>query len=312
MPYGFDSATLAKILQQHPDLQPPRSDTNDLSDDGDANSTGNGVWVHTLAPDLQHYQVATVRFRRLPTKLRTLARVGQLTINIEDPQARASLPNARLAIDQNFHGITVLFSPSAGDHAIDVLAVPGILVHDHPYGSFVHKADGHMWLSDSLPRDMPTARVMIYGYESGLQDDTAFAGLDDLASSLHLDVRRLLRLGNQTRLILIGHSLGGLLIKGALVRMTEPDSVLELKSVVGVLFFGVPNDGMDIESLVPIVNNRLSRGLLESLSAINSNILRLQGRSFAKVLNQTAMEIFCFYETKVSPTAAQVSSPSSL
>ena len=166
-----------------------------------------------------------------------------------------------------------------------------------------------MWLSDSLPRDMPTARVLIYGYESGLQDSSSFAGLDDLASSLRLEIRRLLRSGEQ-RLVLLGHSLGGLLVKEALVQLAESDlERSQIGRIFGAIFFGVPNNGMDIESLIPIVNDQPNRFLLESLNTINSQVLRLQERSFARFLDQTALEMFCFYETRLSPTAAKVSSP---
>ncbi len=275
---------------------------------------GNGVWVHTLAPDLQRHQVATVRLRHLPNRLRTLERSDQLTIDagtyLESTRANArreptSPSTRRLAIDQHFNGITVLFSPSSGEHVIDVLAVSGL--GSHPFGSFVHKGDGHMWLSDSLPRDIPTARVMVYGYESGLQDSTSFAGLDDLAGSLRLDICRLLRSGEQNCLVLVGHSLGGLLIKEALIQMTESDSETDLvRRIFGGLFFGVPNDGMDIESLIPLVGDQPNRIFVESLSAVNSQILRLQNRNFSNFLDRMSFELFCFYETRLSPTAAQV------
>ncbi len=313
MPATLDEEKLADLLRHHPDLQYL---SGDATDDVDDSTDGNGVRVHTLAPDLRRDQVATVRFRHLPTRLRTLERSGQLPIDVypvpENIHAgvkrkRTSLSTVRLSIDQNFNGITVLFSPLSNEHKIDVLVVPGL--GGHPFGSFVHKGDGHMWLSDSLPRDIPTARVMIYGYESGLQDSTCFAHLDDLASSLYLEICRLLGSGEQKPLVLVGHSLGGLLIKEALIRLTESDSeagLIRQRQRLGVLFFGVPNDGMDIESLIPMVGDQPNRFLLESLNAINSQILRLQRRSFAKVLSQTALEIFCFFETSLSSTAAKV------
>ena len=70
MPTDFDEMKLADVLQQHPDLQPLRDDAPNDRD----NSIGNGVRVHTLAPDLCRIQVTTVRFRQLPNWLRTLAR----------------------------------------------------------------------------------------------------------------------------------------------------------------------------------------------------------------------------------------------
>jgi hypothetical protein len=307
VPTDFDKEKLSDALRHHPNLQGPSSDI--------PVTVGNGVWIHTLTPDLRRDQVATVRFLRLPVRLSTLDRGDQVTIEVHPALAQAdvspgsaSLPTIRLTIDQHFNGITVLFKPTSGNHIVDVLAVPGL--GGHPFGSFVHKGDGHMWLSDSIPRDMPTARVMIYGYESGIPESTKFAELDDLAGSLHLDICRLLRSGEQKRLILVGHSLGGLLIKETLIRMTESDSEQNLiRQILGGLFFGVPNDGMDIESLIPMVDNQPNRLLLESLRAVNSQVLRLQRRNFARFLNRTAFKIFCFYETRLSPTAAQVGSP---
>ncbi len=64
---------------------------------------------------------------------------------------------------------------------------------------------------------------------------------------------------------------------------------------------------MDIESLIPIVGDQPNRSLLESLSAINSQILRLQKKDFSSFLNQMKFELFYFYETKLSLTAARVS-----
>ena len=314
VPAGIDEEELEEVLHQHPALQPPHA--NSVDDGHDGNRIGNGVQVHTLTHDLRHSQVATVRFLRLPHRLRTLARGEQFTIDVDlslgntlvGSKRKRGSSTIRFAIDRHFRGITVLSSPSADKHTVDVLAVPGL--GGHPYGSFVDKGDGHMWLSESLPRDMPTARVMIYGYESGLQDSTSFAGLDDLAGSLRAALCHLLESGEQRRLILIGHSLGGLLIKEALIQMTESNSGLDqARRIVGALFFGVPNDGMDISSLIPMVNDQPNRALLESISAINSYVLRLQGRSFDKLIDQTALNLFCFYETKLSPTAARVSSP---
>lgn len=60
---------------------------------------------------------------------------------------------------------------------------------------------------------------MIYGYQSRLEDKATFALLDDHASSLYVDLCRLLRSRQHNRLVLIGHSLGGLLLKEALIRI---------------------------------------------------------------------------------------------
>jgi protein SERAC1 len=76
--------------------------------------------------------------------------------------------------------------------------------------------------------------------------------------------------------------------------------------ISGLLFFGVPNDGLDIESLVPMVKDQPNRFLLESLDSKNSQMLSIQKRNFAEILDRTDLEMFCFYETELSPIAIKV------
>lgn len=80
-----------------------------------------------------------------------------------------------------------------------------------------------------------------------------------------------------------------------------------LQAVYGIVFFGVPHDGMDIMSLIPMVGDGPNRFLVESLSRINSQILSIQQREFESALGgQGDSEVVCFYETEESPTAQQV------
>lgn len=70
------------------------------------------------------------------------------------------------------------------------------------------------------------------------------------------------------------HDLGGLLIKEALVRISESDNESSLLDMIFAIFFsGTPHDGMDIETLVPIVKDQPKRILFESLNAMHSQIL---------------------------------------
>jgi hypothetical protein len=41
-----------------------------------------------------------------------------------------------------------------------------------------------MWLCDDLPRDLPTTRIIIYGYESQLYGNQSFQDLEALATTL--------------------------------------------------------------------------------------------------------------------------------
>ena len=306
VPADFDNTKLADVLQRHPDLQ----FLNDMAANIPEERYNNGVVVNTLASDLNLDQIATVHFANLPTKLDSLERNNQLVVDIQVSPGSIQAGNkrkrdAQLTIDEHFDGLTVLSSPPNHEHQIDVLAISGL--GSHAFGSFVHKHDGNMWLADSLPWDIPGTRVMIYGYHSGLQQSSSFAHLGDYARSLQVAISSLLQSEKKKPLVLVGHSLGGLLIKEALIQIADSETVSDLINLIsGLLFFGVPNDGLDIESLVPMVKDQPNRFLLESLDSKNSQMLSIQKRNFAKILDRTDLEMFCFYETELSPTAIKV------
>lgn len=296
VPMSFDEVALEGFLQNHPDLKIP-----------DSVNGRSSVEVRTLAADLRRDQVATVHFSNVPPPLALLEPNGQLFIKPPentDKSTERRLARRTMSIDRNFHHVTVLFTPPADGHDIDILVVCGL--GGHAFGSFVHKANGHMWLCDSLPQDMPTARVMIYGYDSKLQGSSSFATLEDFAIVIHNTVCQLLR-STKKHLVLIGHSLGGLLIKEALAKLADSGSDSELLNlVVGALFFGVPNDGMNIESLVPLVKDQPNQFLLHTLNYINSTASSHQNRIFNKVMERQRFDLYCFYETELSPTASIV------
>lgn len=76
-----------------------------------------------------------------------------------------------------------------------------------------------MWLRDSLPHDLLSetgqrmARVMIYGYESGVADSKNTQNIEDLATSFHSSLLALATAPTTRPIILIAHSLGGLIVK---------------------------------------------------------------------------------------------------
>ena len=76
-------------------------------------------------------------------------------------------------------------------------------------------------------------------------------------------------------------------------------------SVVGLLFFGVPNRGMDIDSLQAIVGDKQNRYLLESLGQYSDLLLQQDGQ-FGTIFHFKDSRVISFYETKSSPTAIEV------
>ncbi|KAF4342119.1 kinesin light chain 1 [Fusarium beomiforme] len=221
-----------------------------------------------------------------------------------------------IELDDAFLGITPLYSPPTECHKIDIIAISGL--GGHAFGSFKDRHGNHMWLRDSLPFDLtredtadPIARVMIYGYKSNVVNSNSFQNLEDLASSFHHSLLALVRAPTTRPIIFIAHSLGGLIVKQALITLSKSkneDDQRLLKAVYGIVFFGVPHDGMNIESLISMVGNSPNRFLVESLNSVNSQILSIQQRDFHDALGAEGdSEIVCFYETETSPTAQQSS-----
>ncbi|PCD23157.1 hypothetical protein AU210_014680 [Fusarium oxysporum f. sp. radicis-cucumerinum] len=272
-----------------------------------------GPVVRSLATEIHgRSQSATVTFQN-PSHHLQAVHAGQ-TRSVLLPKSSGGQP-ARpqyLVLDHDFFGITTLFIPPLDDHKVDVIAISGL--GGHAFGSFKQRGGDYMWLRDSLPFDVadkdtddPIARVMIYGYESSVANSNSFQNIEDLATSFHSSLRILADSPTTRPVILVAHSLGGLIVKQTLISLSKSkheDDKRLIRAVYGIMFFGVPHDGMDISSLIPMVGDRPNRFLIESISHVNSQILSMQQRAFHTALGEEGdSEIVCFYETEKSPTA---------
>src|SRR4051794_16624051 len=104
----------------------------------------------------------------------------------------------------------------------------------HAFGSFKERDGSYMWLRDFLPKHFSGARILIYGYNSGLAKSNSFQAISDIASTFrnHIAAIRsstnvsitLNFKGNSTLmrimymkaprpLVFIAHSLGGIIVK---------------------------------------------------------------------------------------------------
>jgi hypothetical protein len=48
-----------------------------------------------------------------------------------------------------------------------------------------------MWLRDSLPNDLPKTRILIYGYDTRLENSTSFQCIDDLGIDLRSSINNI-------------------------------------------------------------------------------------------------------------------------
>lgn len=87
-------------------------------------------------------------------------------------------------------------------------------------------------------------------------------------------------------------------------KVMEADAT-NLRSIAGILMFGVPSKGMAVESLLPMTRQNPNEALLQTLST-SSEMLRSQCEKFENALPFKDSKVFSFYETKQSPTASKV------
>ncbi|RYP39571.1 hypothetical protein DL767_002119 [Monosporascus sp. MG133] len=194
--------------------------------------------------------------------------------------------------DCKFYGITPLYEDETSAK-VDVITVPGLA--SHAIGSWKFPSSSDVWLRDYLPLDFPNVRVLLYGYDTTL---------------LKSDSRMLtVQQTNRRPIVFIGHSLGGLLIKEALLHARKKSidrANLEVSNACcGLLFFGVPNFGLRNEQLQSIVegqpNQNLIRDLVVDSDSEPSTFLKRISNDFSDCY-KGQYRVVSFYETKHSPT----------
>ncbi|KAL6404711.1 hypothetical protein AUP68_11539 [Ilyonectria robusta] len=312
----MDQPSAGERLDRSGPRNPPRDDRSfrirgvpiswelkDLKSFLEDHQSSAGPNVRSLAREVHgRTKTATVTFRNV-LAFQTLHK--DETWRLWLPAEHQSPRNPYLAVEDGFLGITTLYSPPPEGHEVDIIAISGL--GGHAFGSFKERGGAFMWLRDALPFDIPTARTMIYGYESTVVQSENIQNLEDLATSFCNSLLALLDGPTMRPILFIAHSLGGLIVKEALIILSKSnreDHTRLNRAVYGIAFFGVPHDGMDISSLIPMVGDSPNRFLVESLSRINSQILSTQHREFHTALGrQGNSEVICFYETIQSPTA---------
>lgn len=218
-------------------------------------------------------------------------------------------------MDSEFAGFTPLVDN--GDTSIDIIAVPGLGRHAlRPWRS---PDSCDVWLRDWLC--VANARVLIYGYSTKLAESSSKATLQDhakLFKNALIEIRE--STSNIARpIIIVAHSLGGLVAKEALslafledqqqrLRGEESSETSDiLKSTTALLFFGVPNHGMNSEQLTAIVEGQPNQSLVRDLQVDKdhepSQFLQTLAQRFKDYAeHHPDFEIIAFYETEMSPT----------
>lgn len=165
------------------------------------------------------------------------------------------------------------------------------------------------WPQDLLPKVMPRARILTWGYDVQIEhifSQVSKATVFQHAETLLLDISTLRRTeADQARpIIFISHSLGGIIVKEALSLSKNEKTFLKevLLATAGVCFLGTPHRGSKSASL-----GKLAFGLTKALFQnpnlqilraleINSEILECVGRSFCQIMHEGKISVHSFRE----------------
>ncbi|KAF2651873.1 hypothetical protein K491DRAFT_75781 [Lophiostoma macrostomum CBS 122681] len=142
------------------------------------------------------------------------------------------------------------------DPEVDIVAVHGL----NPKGTDAHAyktwmSEGKIWLRDFLPAQIPNARILLFGYNSNVTNGANLMSVGDHAGNLleRLDFKR----GNDPDrpIVFVAHSLGGLVVKKALVDAKLNDAYARIRSAThGIAFFATPHMGGNYAAFMKIVS----------------------------------------------------------
>ncbi|CAH0053594.1 unnamed protein product [Clonostachys solani] len=223
---------------------------------------------------------------------------------------REALKTFEHPVDDDFIGITPFYGNELS--MVDIITVPGL--GSNAFSGFKVKNGTANWIRDFLPEDIPKARLLTYGYASSLAATDAKYSVGDLAKTF-LDSFITFREDTNTSqrpIILIGHSLGGLVIKEALAiahNAASDDRYGNFcKSSYGFVFFGVPNHGIRRGSLKDIVVGQPNEQLIHDLEVDSEGeptpYLRELKKKFLDSCKSQAhpSKVILYYELRKTPS----------
>jgi len=200
---------------------------------------------------------------------------------------------------ESVHGEIFLPSPQLSFNSC--VAITGL--GGHVYGSWQDKSNkDFMWIRDYLPRELPSIRVILFGYDTTLKGSHSFKMPDDIANHL---ISQLVTGGwgepSAKPIVFLAHSLGGIIFKQAIVMLANSPAVNDmLRLLKGAVLLGVPNFGMDQAHLEEVVRYQPNRGLVEYLRSDCDTLLRMD-EAFANLAASRNMDFLWGYETLDSP-----------
>ncbi|UPL03574.1 hypothetical protein LCI18_014508 [Fusarium solani-melongenae] len=159
-------------------------------------------------------------------------------------QTRRRLPvtRQRLSTLESYRPLSPTRLKDSSIIAVHGLSPPNKSAETHAWDTWQTPA-GRLWLRDDLPKVLPEARIFLYAYDSTVvygKDITTF--LDNADAFLEA-IRKERRETPRKPLLLLGHSLGGLLVSQALINATYDERYQDIaRATQGFTFFATPHN----------------------------------------------------------------------
>ncbi|MCJ1386808.1 hypothetical protein MMC17_009936 [Xylographa soralifera] len=164
------------------------------------------------------------------------------------PAPRDGLPSTQdLLQDPSTSYLKAITSPVHAE--VDLVAVHGLNWANAPAFAVRTWTAGDMgeerlWLKDMLPHRLPHVRVLLYSYNSNVAFHTSQVVVGDIAEDLLRKLMKKRRGSLERPLVFVAHSLGGLVVKRAVVKArNNPEYSSISQSAKNFAFFATPHRG---------------------------------------------------------------------
>lgn len=230
-------------------------------------------------------------------------------------------PDPQIELSISRYGLSQVSAPPRGGALVDVVFIHGL--NGDPRGTWTAEKSKTFWPAQLLPPilEEEKARILVYGYDADVESFTDGPSRDKIYTHAEhlvaeLATNRRIRKATERPIIFVAHSLGGLIVKRALIYSigVRGNYTEHLRSIFistyGIMFLGTPNSVSDLTKwnsfLEAICNATMP------LEAININVLKANNKTqlnidhdFRQILQ--GFHLYCFHEGK--PTVMKGGKP---
>ncbi|KAI0444937.1 hypothetical protein F4803DRAFT_560587 [Xylaria telfairii] len=190
------------------------------------------------------------------------------------------------------------------DANVDIIAVHGLNpLNKESHAEATWTYEGKLWLRDFLPKRVPRARICLFGYNSNVAFGSSVAGVREQGENVLNHVEQIRADSPRRPLIFVCHSLGGLIIKRALVHAKSDATYNQIwESTFGLVFFATPQQGGNhagfgdlIAGIARCISKNPTNTFMTALKS-NSQFLNTITDDFRQMLED--FQVISFYETR--------------